>query len=78
MSPTGTTSQRHEEHLIVGGQSDDNSGPSDETEQSYRLLGVVLAEETKALPEHEEDSDEDEEDYAADFISQMIETPSPS
>ncbi|KAL7535729.1 hypothetical protein ACHAXR_006695 [Thalassiosira sp. AJA248-18] len=52
-----------------------------DAERSYRLLGVVLAEETKVMPEQttegKESGDDAEDDYASDFISQMIEA-SPS
>ena len=50
---------------------------SDGIEKSYRLVGIILSEETKVMPEEEQnDNDKEEEaDYASDFISQMIETP---
>jgi len=55
---------------------------SDGSETNYRLLGVILAEETKVMPKQDQTTEEDEsagnetddEDYAAEFISQMIET----
>ena len=54
------------------------------TERNYRLLGVILAEETKVMPEKVEptddknSSDDGDVDYASDFISQMIESPASS
>jgi len=55
---------------------------SSEGERNYRLLGVVLAEETKVMPEapkYSASDDDEEADYASDFISQMIKSsPSPS
>ena len=46
------------------------------TEKSYVLTGVILAEETKVMPKEDEKlkDDDTDDDYAADFISQMIET----
>mmetsp|Transcript_8440 Transcript_8440/g.18243 ORF Transcript_8440/g.18243 Transcript_8440/m.18243 type:complete len:657 (-) Transcript_8440:26-1996(-) len=65
---------------------DDDDARGDEIDKSYRLLSVVLAEEKKVLPEEESTrtiegngvEEDDSEDCAADFISQMIETSSPS
>jgi len=60
------------------------SGYTATKERSYRLLGVVLAEETKVMAETDKDNatereKEEEEDYASEFISQMIEqSPSPT
>lgn len=72
--------------LLYGDSNDDTDNDEDfaimaakkakkstETEKSLRLLGVILTTETKVMPEEEEKQD----DYAQDFISQMIET-SPS
>lgn len=52
---------------------------SDAPERNYRLLAVVLSEETKVMPEQEETiQDAEIVDYASDFASQIIESPSPS
>lgn len=60
------------------GNSKRNMLDDNEAERNYRLLGVVVAEETKIMPEKEtsdgESDDDDDSDYAAEFISQMIET----
>jgi len=66
--------------------AEEKSQSDEKTDRNYRLLGVVLAEETKVMPEQQQttdekassDDDDDESDYAAEFISQMIESPSPS
>ncbi|KAL7535833.1 hypothetical protein ACHAWF_005289, partial [Thalassiosira exigua] len=80
--------------LLYGGQStnqvDDNESEKDETEQSYplpseqsyRLLGVILADETKVMPEDQQSTEDeatgDDVDYASEFIAEMIESPSSS
>jgi len=68
--------------LLYGDSNDDTDNEEDfavmaarkakkktDTEKSLRLLGVILTTETKVMPEEEEKQD----DYAQDFISQMIE-----
>jgi hypothetical protein len=42
------------------------------------LVGVILAEETKFMPEEQSTGEDVDYDYASEFISQVIESPSPS
>eukprot|EP00571_Detonula_confervacea_P008200 CAMPEP_0172322168 /NCGR_PEP_ID=MMETSP1058-20130122/45166_1 /TAXON_ID=83371 /ORGANISM="Detonula confervacea, Strain CCMP 353" /LENGTH=658 /DNA_ID=CAMNT_0013037829 /DNA_START=46 /DNA_END=2019 /DNA_ORIENTATION=+ len=68
-----------EDFAIMAAKKAKKGLESDKKERNYRLLGVVLAEETKAMPEDQEQTSDDEEvDYASDFISQVIESPSPA
>ena len=46
--------------------------------RNYRLVGVILAEETKFMAEEQSTDEDVDYDYASEFISQVIESPSPS
>ena len=44
----------------------------------YRLIGVVLSDENKMMPESDEEEESKGQDYVADYISEVLESPTQS